>query len=208
MGLTGLEALFDPRLGAEVKTSQTSWVRRSTAGARSFYVKTYVYPRWRDRVRGLCRNTFLARSRAAREWDALTWLREHGFPGVRPVGVAETRRAGWLVAAALVTEGWDGQTLDQLLPCMAAGSREQVARQVMDLVQRLHEQGFRHRNLDLRNLLARPGQGTVELAMIDAPRYVLRAAGRPTDRLARADWDRLLPQLQQFWSGAVHLPRG
>jgi hypothetical protein len=33
---------------------------------------------------------------------------------------------------------------------------------------------------------------------IDSPRYRLVRRGQPDDRLARADWARLLPQLEPF----------
>lgn len=165
-------------------------------GSTSYFLKTYDYASLRDRIRGALRNTWLAPSRAAREWDGLSWLRKHGFAAPRPIGVVEWRRLGWLRRAVLVTEAWPGEPLDRLLPQLEMQERRSLAAALVDLVGRLHESGFRDRNLDLRNLLARRQASGWEIAKVDSPRHRIVPPGPAGDRLARDDWSRLLPQLR------------
>ena len=69
----------------------------------------------------------------------------------------------------------------------------------------MHDLGFRDRNLDLRNLLLADDRSSLAIAKIDSPRHRLVRIGEPNDRLARADWTRLLPQLDAFGIAAVAL---
>jgi hypothetical protein len=202
LGLPGPGHLSSWTLGLEVRTTRSSWVRRVSDGAQVYYIKTYDYPRLRDRLRGALRNTWLRPSRATREWDALTWLRAHDFHAPRPVGVLERRRLGWLHRALVVTEAWPGEPLDRLLPRLDAAQRRSLGAAVVAWVERLHHLGFRDRNLDLRNLLARPAGPGWDIAKIDSPRHRLVQPGRPRDRLAHEDWSRLLPQLQVLAPGS------
>ena len=66
-----------------------------------------------------------------------------------------------------------------------------MAQRVEHFVHDLHRAGFRDRNLDLRNLIV-DGDAVCN---IDSPRHRVVAPGRCEDALARADWQRLLPQL-------------
>jgi hypothetical protein len=74
-------------------------------------------------------------------------------------------------------------------------------------VRALHARGFRHRNLDLRNIVARPQQSggaeEFDLAVLDAPRHRLVPPGRSHDRLARRDWERLAASCAEV---GFHLP--
>ena len=56
-GLDSLAALSGPCVGEFVTSSRSSWVRRWSVGTTSFYIKTYDYPTWRDRSRGIGRTT-------------------------------------------------------------------------------------------------------------------------------------------------------
>jgi hypothetical protein len=101
--------------------------------------------------------------------------------------------------AILVTVAWPGQSLDRLLPELPEARRQQLAKDLGHFVANLHRRGFRDRNLDLRNLLARERPDrSFELCKIDSGRFRIVAAGHSDDALARADWDRLLPQLEPF----------
>jgi hypothetical protein len=168
---------------------------RDPSGA--FYVKVYEYHTWRSRLRDLARRTApWSRSRAAAEFDALTWMRQHGLPAPEPLLAAEQRRLGFLVRAVLVTTAFPGEPVDAWLERLQPVEQTALVRAVGALVGRLHELGFRDRNLDLRNLLARRRpDGAWEVVKIDSPRHCLRRPGRRMDALARADWTRLLPQL-------------
>lgn len=196
LGLAGIGELAGRELGSPVKHSRSSWVRRCETPRGDYYVKTYEYQTWVDRLRGALRCTGpLVPSRARREAAALTWLRSHGFAAPRPVGVLEQRHLGFVRRALLVTEAWPGQPLDRLLPALLRADQERLATDLGTLVGRLHRAGFRSRNLDLRNVLATDTDGRFELALLDAPRFRLRRPGAGEDSLARADWRRLLPQL-------------
>ncbi len=182
--------------GRVVTDHRTSWVREVHIGDRDYFVKVYEYLSWTSRLRDFAHRTGpWARSRAAAEFDALAWLRHNGLPAPAPILVGETRRCGFLVRAVLVTEAFDGESVDALLPRLDAADRSRLAAAIGDLIGRLHRLGFRDGNLDLRNLLARRVDAdTWVVAKIDSPRHRLLAPGRD-DRWARADWDRLLPQL-------------
>ena len=107
----------------------------------------------------------------------------------------EWRRLGFLVRATLVTAAFDGVDAATLLPTLTPPQRCEVAACIGVFVASLHAAGFRDGNLDLRNLLVgRRGNGW-RITKIDSPRCRLVPAGTHTDRLARADWNRLLPQL-------------
>lgn len=185
--------------GLPVTDHRTSWVREVRIGGSRFFVKIYEYDTWGSRLRDLAHRTGpWARSRAAAEFDALTWIRRHGLPAPEPILAGEARRCGFLVRAVLVTAAFAGEPVPAWLARLDPAERRALARAVGELVGRLHRLGFRDRNLDLRNLLARREvDGTWTVAKIDSPRHRLRAPGH-VDRLLRADWDRLLPQLARF----------
>jgi hypothetical protein len=143
------------------------------------------------------------RSRAAREFDALQWLLAHGLPGPEPLAVLEERRFGFLVRATLVTTAFAGEPTDELMQRLPVADREQLAVAIGRFVRKLHGLGFRDRNLDLRNLLGQRMSGGWSIAKLDSPRHVLRAPGNELDALARADWARLLPQLERFGLGEI-----
>ncbi|HEX6811103.1 MAG TPA: lipopolysaccharide kinase InaA family protein [Planctomycetota bacterium] len=186
-------------LGSPVTNHRTSWVRRLSTPRGDLFVKTYEYATWASRLRDAARRTGpCTQSRAAREFDALLWLRMHQLPAPEPLAVLEVRRLGFLVRATLVSAAFAGERIDELMPRLGLAEREQLALAIGKLVRHLHELGFRDRNLDLRNLLAQRVPGGWSIAKIDSPRHVLRAPGNRADALVLADWARLLPQLERF----------
>lgn len=188
--------LADPALGTPVTAARTSWVRRIQSRAIDVFVKTYVYPTAAARLRGALRNTGpLVPSRPRREAAALAWLSAHGFDAPAVVAVVEERRWCLLATAVLVTTAWPGEPVDRLLPGLPRSQQEQLAIAIGRFVARLHLAGFRDGNLDLRNLLARASDAGFALTKIDSPRFRLVRPGAADDRRARADWQRLLPQL-------------
>ncbi len=205
LGLGDPADLATPTLGQGVTAARSSRVRRLASVVSVYFIKTYEYPSHADRWRGALRNTFLKPSRARREWDALAWQRRAGLPTAEPVLAWEERRCGWLHRAVLVTREAPGTPLDRLLPTLPPARQAQVGRAVGDLVRRLHELGFRDRNLDLRNLLAAPVGAAWQVANIDSPRFRLVRPGPPHDRLAHADWARLRPQFAPFPSALAAL---
>lgn len=199
-GWLAVEGFAERACGAPVTDHRSSWTRRCTIGSNDLFIKTYDYAARRDRLRGWLRNTGpLVRSRAAAEFDALQWQRDHGFATVQPLAVFEQRAFLALRRAVLVTAAHPGTPTDRLMAELAFGQRTVLAASIGRLVAALHTAGFRDRNLDLRNLLAEPCavQG-FRVANLDSPRHRLVRPGPARDHLARADWRRLLPQLQPF----------
>ena len=201
-GIEDLASLSSPSLGAYVTGHRSSWVRRLADEADVYYIKTYDYPTWKSRYRGVGRNTFLAISRPRREQRALTWLAENGFeaPRVRAVvesrvlgiGVGGTLLDGFLVRGVLVTDAWPGVPLSTLLPELDPNGQVAVLESLREFVSRLHASGFRDGNLDLRNILAREHDGTGwRFAKIDSPRFRLVRGRSQDDALASRDWQRL-----------------
>lgn len=194
--------------GRMITDHRTSWVRELRVDGADYFVKIYEYPHWSDRLRSFGRRTGpWARSRAAAEFDALTWMRQHDEAAPEPMFASELRRAGFLVRATLVTAAFDGESAAAWLERLPAAERRALAAAIGRLVGRLHALGFRDRNLDLRNLLARrEADGGWTIAKIDSPRHRLRAPGRADDRWTRADWARLAPQLEPY--GLADVARG
>lgn len=139
-----------------------------------------------------------ARPRAVREFDALAWLRREGFAAPIPLLAAVERHLGFVVRAVLVTSAWPGEPADVALARLDAPGRMELARAIEQLLHDLHARGFRDRNFDLRNLLVARGDAGWTIAKIDSPRHRLVPPGRADDALARADWQRLRPQLATF----------
>lgn len=191
-GIQGLDELCDPRQGREVVTHRSSWVRQLDLGtAGSFFIKTYNYATWNDRLRGLGRTTWLAPSRADREARAYKWLARNGFVTPRQWFAWDQRQLGMLRRAALLSAAVPGDTLEQLLPCLAPPAQVELLGALGAWVSRLHALGFRDRNLDLRNIVATTSPRGWSLAKIDAPRWRRRGPDRTPDRLCTQDWARL-----------------
>ena len=199
LGFHSLWDLASRDLGHIVTDARSSWVRTASANGKRYFIKTYDYRTWRDRLRGALRNTGpTCTSRAAREHAALKWLARAGLAGPRSIGFAERRSFGWVTRCLVVTEGFPGRDLANVLPSEPQPSRVAIALAVGEFVAKLHRLGFRDGNLDLRNLLLADDRARLVIAKIDSPRHRIVRPGSATDRYARADWDRLLPQLRAF----------
>lgn len=193
------DQLVDRATGEAVTDHASSWVRRVATERGDCYVKVYEYATWARRLGNFARHTGpLMDSRGRREFAALRWLLAAGLPAADPLAVFEARTCGFLTKAVLVTRAWPGQPLDRLLPTLAAADRERLAAALGHFVATVHDLGLRDRNLDLRNLLARPRDDGWEVTKIDSPRHCIVRAGDRDDALRRADWARLLPQLAAF----------
>lgn len=182
-----------------VTDHRTSWVRKLGAGTGTVFVKVYEYASWIRTLRTLGRRTApWQASRPAREFDALTWLRQHDVPAAEPLAVFEWRCFGFLRTALLITRAYPGEPADLVLRTLDAGERRAAAAAIARFVVQLHVLGFRDGNLDLRNLLLRRTDATWTATKIDSPRHRIVRPGQTTDRAARADWLRLLPQLESL----------
>lgn len=182
-----------------VTDHRSSWVRKLPTASGHLFVKTYDYPTWASRFGSLGKRTSpWGTPRPVREFDALTWLRAHGFAAPQPLAALVWRRWGFVVRATLVTAAFPGAAAVELLPTLPSAEQVAVARAIGATVARLHHEGWRDRNLDLRNLLIARTPDGWQVAKIDSPRYVLRSPRVRDDRLTRADWRRLSPQLAMF----------
>ena len=191
--------LSDPGAGDPVVTHRTSWVRRLAIAGGLIYVKTYDYPTWGARLGNWAKHTApWRRSRPSHEVRALVWLAANGFHTPRPLAVLEWRTAGFLRRATLATTACAGEPADRLLAIAPAAERPAIATAIGGFVAALHRCGFRDRNLDLRNLIVHRNGPSFVVAKIDSPRFRLVRPGDRDDRLRRADWQRLLPQLATF----------
>lgn len=137
---------------------------RGVGAAPGFYVKRYLYPFWKHRIRSLMRGTFLGRHRARLEADLLNEMRRRGIPAVRPVACGARRCLHFVRASMLVTEAvpeacnltsyaCDLQDGRRRLP---PAQRQAAARRLGFEVAALHDSGFAHGQLYWRNLLVRP----------------------------------------------------
>lgn len=184
-------ALSTRAMGECVTDHRSSWVRSVAVEGTSAFVKTYDYATWHDRLRNWGKWTApWRRSRAARECAAFRWLAGKGFPTPGTYACFEWRTLGFLRRATLVTARAPGTPADRLLAEGKDAGRRALTERIARFVRELHVLGFRDRNLDLRNLIVADDG----ITNIDSPRHRIVAAGRTDDALARADWQRLLPQ--------------
>jgi tRNA A-37 threonylcarbamoyl transferase component Bud32 len=123
-------------------------IRSSRPGVPAFVAKRYrstgFWQRFKDSLR---------RSRGIRSFELALRLGEIQVPTAVPVAAGERRVAGCLMESWLVTLYVQGaRTLAQCLKSEEALSRVTV-RQLADVLARLHEGGFCHRDLKATNVL-------------------------------------------------------
>lgn len=194
--LPPLAELVRRDVGEVAADNRTSFVRRHRSTAGDVFVKVYEYNTWVSRLRSFARRTGpWATPRPVREFDALTWLRAHGFHAPAPLFAGARRCLGFVAQAVLVTAAWPGLPADTVLPTLEAAERNALGRAIRGLLRELHALGFRDRNFDLRNLLVQRADDGWRIAKIDSPRHRFVRPGAAADRLAAADWKRLETQL-------------
>ena len=125
---------------------------------RRIFVKRYRYRSWAGLVRGCFRGTFMGKSRARLEFEALGEMRRRGVSAVRPIAFAENRRMRVLRDCALITEGEpNAQTLSAYFTRQSPGWDLQTKRRFISAtgrsVARLHKAGVVHGGLFWRNVL-------------------------------------------------------
>src|SRR5690606_20949261 len=127
-GLPDLPMVGGRDLGERVTEHRSSWVRRLQSPSGTFYVKTYDFPTWTSRIRAILRRPTAAwRARAEREFEALLWLRGHGFVAPLPIAALVWRTAGLLRRAVLITAAHPGEPVSELLPTLPAPARHALA---------------------------------------------------------------------------------
>lgn len=142
-----------------------------------FYLKSYRYAGWR-KARGLIgRGTLYGTPPEINEFNALTWLRAHDIPAVRPVAAAARTGGLRLQAHALLTEYVPGapdlasRLADAEDPLVHYSElRSAVAEELGRHLARMHGQGFVHRDCHARNILMRVDSPQPRIWFLDCRR--------------------------------------
>jgi hypothetical protein len=209
VGLSSVPSIL-ARLGERVaawsRTTDTVYVR-GPAGQPGFYLKRYLYPRWRKRLRGALRGTLLGKHRGLAEFRALQTMRRLGVPAIRPVAYGSRHVGPFLTACFLITEEAPDSVNRTTVARQATPGpsplsyhrRAALCRALAGQVARMHAAGFVHGKLFWRNILVRePPGGEPELFFLDArpPRRVERIGA--TRQLRREDLSHLAASALPF----------
>lgn len=160
----------------EIRTTTKSRVGTVQQGDRTLFVKVYDDPPARKH------QSWLRRSRAQREFDALVTLQRKIANPVQPVAWGAARRAGVCMRSLLVTEALPGaRNLRDLLGSHRHSAEAYAAvaalPELLRQLGRLHADGTQLRDCLLRNVLFDPrAAGPHCWAWIDLPH--LRQRGR------------------------------
>ncbi len=186
----GVLERVEGRVVAWSRTTDTLHVA-GTDDQPGFYVKRYLYPTWRKRLRAAFRGTFFGLHRGQAEYRALDMMRQLGLPAVRAVACGGRRCAHFLTSGFLITEEVpEACNLTTFAQEVQSGrrvlSRAQRRAMIQELARQLaalHETGCSHGNLFWRNLLVRFGpDGRPEYFFLDAQPL------RSWERLSRGTW--------------------
>jgi len=155
--------------GQTIKESPAKRVTRHEFEGRTFFIKRYRH----EAVRLRPWKFFFKPSQARQEWRLAQRLDALGVPIVRHVALGERWRFG-LRESILITEGFDGQPLDEVArPDLAA---------VLEFVGRLHDRGVLQRDLHPGNLLL--NERTGELRLVDLHGTRIQRVVTPPEREA------------------------
>jgi|SoiMethySBSTD1v2_1073268.scaffolds.fasta_scaffold1416440_2 tRNA A-37 threonylcarbamoyl transferase component Bud32 len=117
-----------------------------------------------------------------REHDNLEALRAAGLPVPRPIAWAQEGRRplfrGPVRSLVVMEEIPHDETLRDRLAAALAPERERWASELLELVLRLHGQGWHHRDLYLQHVLVRPAERRPRLVLIDVGRARLDPRAR------------------------------
>lgn len=163
--------------------------RTSTVGlADGLVLKRFNFRKAENVVKDLFRP-----SRARRAFRAAYHLELLGIPTARPVAAADRRVLGVLVASYLLMEEVPGA--DDLGKLLRGGWVPDMAmvRQAAQLIARLHNDGFSHRDLKESNLVL-SSTGTLHILDLDGLKFV----GELPLARATADLERLLRGVAKF----------
>ncbi len=163
--------------------------RTSTVGlADGLVLKRFNFRKAENVVKDLFRP-----SRARRAFRAAYHLELLGIPTARPVAAADRRVLGVLIASYLLMEEVPGA--EDLGKLLRRGWTPElpVVRQAAQLIARLHNDGFSHRDLKESNLVL-SGAGTLHILDLDGLKFV----GEIPPARATADLERLLRGVAKF----------
>ena len=169
-----------------VTRSQSSWVESFEHERESYFLKTYIYPGPKAQLRGLFRNTFVAPSRAQREWRALEHLAEHGIQPRLAVALEERRRLGFLMKSRILSRAFGCEDLAHRLSQGSLCRSEVLS--LARFVRKIHESGLRDPDLKARNILVAEHSDGLCFAKIDASSSRIVRPGRSFDRARVRDF--------------------
>ena len=169
-------ARVDGRIVAWSRSTDTLHVP-GPPGSPGFYLKRYLYPTWRKRVRTMLRGTFFGIHRGQAEYDALQAMRALGINAVRPAACGARRTWHFVTACFLITEEVpEARNLTTFARDVLSG-RQPLTRparlEMMTALARqaaeMHAGCFSHGQLFWRNILVRHGwDGRPEFFFLDA----------------------------------------
>ena len=177
-GLTRVDdvlARTEGRICAWSRTTDTLHVP-GQGGMPGFFVKRYLYPNWKNRLRGMFRGTFFGRHRGRAEYDLLSQMRVLGLPSVRPVAYGARRVGHFLTACYLITEEVPEASNLTVFARRATNGphgltfaeRRAFVRELARQVAEVHAAEFAHGQLFWRNILVRTGPaGDAEFFLLD-----------------------------------------
>lgn len=145
---------------------------------RVFYLKLYWNHLFEKIWARAFRGSLVGRSMVRAEYENLEKLAEWGFRVPQLVAYGDHRFAGGVIHAFIITEeipqamGVDYLThewFDQQTKEVRKKKKAELIHEVATAVRRMHEHGFEHHDLFLRNMMV-SGQDMSKLYMMDAPR--------------------------------------
>jgi tRNA A-37 threonylcarbamoyl transferase component Bud32 len=152
-----------------VKSGPHRTVLRVESPAGVLFVKKYVVGGWAGRLLHLFRSPA-----ALREWNAIDAVRAAGIPTVEPLAVGTIRQGLWAHESWLLTrEIPDVVPLDEFVKQRHAGGRFSVsargnlARQLGQLIGRMHAASLVHFDLHAGNILVRASGDELSVWLID-----------------------------------------
>jgi tRNA A-37 threonylcarbamoyl transferase component Bud32 len=155
-----------------VKKGPHRVVYRADLPEGAVYVKHYLVPGWRAKVR-----QWLRRGKSRNEGKRTQYLDAIGIPTVTPIALGEQRKKKFLFENYLITPAIpDAVPLDEFverrLPAWPRARRARVQQYLADalgvLTARMHEAGFVHKDFHPGNILVRiDADDRPTLAMID-----------------------------------------
>ncbi len=169
-------------LSNTIRSTSTSMTSSTVRTSRAFYIKHFLVPDWRTRLR-----QWLRRSKGRNEARRARYLDDLRVPTIVPLAVGERRRFGFVMDNYLLTEEVDGASpldrfLETVLPTMSEPRQRRVRLGLVDrlaeLIAHLHDRGVLHQDFHQGNLMVRLDEGDqVRLTLIDLD--ALRFRDRP-----------------------------
>lgn len=195
--------LRDPKLHyKDYALATIARVPATAADEKALVVRRLNYGRIIHRLRDLCRS-----SRARRAFDHAVRLERAGIRTPRVVAVGEWRRLRWPMKAYVVTEEVSGAISVGRFFKQKTFLPRRVVYALAELIARLHQAGFSHRDLKGTNILL-DNELTPWIIDLDGVRHLRTIS---TDRAVR-DFGVLARSLRAYpvllrWSGARFLER-